>query len=157
MIEILTKIGVKITIIVVKNRKPYYFIIIYKCKEVPLSLFSYQMLASTFDSSKRSSCYKASYTLARRMVQEPLVNGLRTKCTCVWTGLQTCAVPSSNGSHTVCHKLKFVSFLRKHKENCIRPHAPDVLCSPQVRRKLMNHTPLTRRMQTAQRAKSHPH
>ncbi len=46
MIEILTKI----TIIVVENREPYYFIIIiYKCKEVRLSLFSYQMLASTFD------------------------------------------------------------------------------------------------------------
>ncbi len=47
MIEILTKISVKITIIVVKNREPYYFIIIYRCKEVLLSLFSYQMLAST--------------------------------------------------------------------------------------------------------------
>ncbi len=46
MIKILTKIRAKITIIVVKNREPYYFIIIYKCKEVPLSLFSYQMLAS---------------------------------------------------------------------------------------------------------------
>ncbi len=49
MIEILTKIPAKITIIVVENREPYYFIIICKCKEVPLSLFSYQMLASTFD------------------------------------------------------------------------------------------------------------
>ncbi len=45
MIEILTKI----TIIVVENREPYYFIIIYKYKEV----FSYQMLASTFDSDER--------------------------------------------------------------------------------------------------------
>ncbi len=40
MIEILTKIRGKITIIVVGNREPYYFIIIYECKEVPLSLFS---------------------------------------------------------------------------------------------------------------------
>ncbi len=48
----------KITIIVVKNREPYYFIIIYKCKEVPLSLFSYQMLASTYDSDEWSSHYK---------------------------------------------------------------------------------------------------
>ncbi len=31
----------KSTIIVVENREPYYFIIIYKCKEVPLCLFSY--------------------------------------------------------------------------------------------------------------------
>ncbi len=54
MIKILTKI----TIIVVKNRGPYYFIIIYKCKEVPLSLFSYQMLASIFDSDERSNYYK---------------------------------------------------------------------------------------------------
>ncbi len=50
MIEILTKIRAKITIIiVVENREPYYFIVVCKCKEVPLSLFSYQMLASTFD------------------------------------------------------------------------------------------------------------
>ncbi len=41
MIERLTKIGVKITIIVVENREPHYFIIICKCKEVLLSLFSY--------------------------------------------------------------------------------------------------------------------
>ncbi len=58
IIEILTKIGAKITIIVVENGEPYYFIIIYKCKEVPLSLFPYQMLASTFDSYERSSYYK---------------------------------------------------------------------------------------------------
>ncbi len=58
MIKILTKICGKITIIVVTNGEPYYFIIIYKCKEFPLSLFSYQMLASTFDSDERSSYYK---------------------------------------------------------------------------------------------------
>ncbi len=58
MIEILTKIFAKITIIIVKNREPYYFNIIYKCKEVPLSLFSYQMLASTFDSDEWSSYCK---------------------------------------------------------------------------------------------------
>ncbi len=34
MIEILTKIRAKITIIVVENRESYYFIIICKCKEV---------------------------------------------------------------------------------------------------------------------------
>ncbi len=48
----------KITIIVVKNGEPYYFIIIYKYKEVPLSLFSYQMLASSVDSDERSSYHK---------------------------------------------------------------------------------------------------
>ncbi len=58
MSEILTKIRAKITIIVLKNREPHYFIIIYKCKEVSLSLFSYQMLASTFDSHEHSSYYK---------------------------------------------------------------------------------------------------
>ncbi len=42
----LTKIHAKITIIVVENRKAYYFITICKCKQGPLSLFSYQMLAS---------------------------------------------------------------------------------------------------------------
>ncbi len=63
MIEILTKIRAKITIIVVENREPYYFIIIiYKCKEVSLSLFSYQTLASTFGSDEWSSYYKV-YTL----------------------------------------------------------------------------------------------
>ncbi len=44
MIEILTKI----TIIVVENRKLNYFIIIRECKGGPLSLFSYQIFASTF-------------------------------------------------------------------------------------------------------------
>ncbi len=53
MIEILMKIRAKITIIVVENREPYYFIIIYKCKKVPLSLFSHQILASTFDSDEQ--------------------------------------------------------------------------------------------------------
>ncbi len=42
----------------VENREPYYLIIIYKCKETPLFLFSYQMLASTFDSDERSSYCK---------------------------------------------------------------------------------------------------
>ncbi len=52
------KIRAKLTIIVVENREPNNFIIIYKCKEIPLSLFSYEMLASTFDSDERSSYYK---------------------------------------------------------------------------------------------------
>ncbi len=52
------KIRAKITIIVVENREFYYFIIICKCKKVPLSLFSYQMLASTFDCDERSIYYK---------------------------------------------------------------------------------------------------
>ncbi len=56
MIEILTRIRVKITII--KKQRTLYFIIIYKYKEVPLSLFSYRMLTSTFDSDKWSSYYK---------------------------------------------------------------------------------------------------
>ncbi len=60
MIEILTKICAKITIIVVENRKPYYFIIFCKCKEVPLSLFSYQMLASTLTTDEQSSYYKVN-------------------------------------------------------------------------------------------------
>ncbi len=51
------KIHAKITIMEVENREPYYFIIIYRCKEVPSSLFSYHMLASTFDSDDRSSYY----------------------------------------------------------------------------------------------------
>ncbi len=47
-------------------------------------------------------------------------NGSQTKCAYVWTGLQTCAAPSANGSHTVRHEPKFVSFLREHKENWMR-------------------------------------
>ncbi len=58
MIEILTKIRVKITIIVVENREPYYIIIICKCKEVPVSLFSYQMLVSTLTIAEQSIYYK---------------------------------------------------------------------------------------------------
>ncbi len=74
MIEILTKIPVKITIIiVVENGEPYYFIIICKCKEVPLSLFSYQMLASTLTTDERSIYYNVyalvlSYTLKERVL-----------------------------------------------------------------------------------------
>ncbi len=43
MIEILTKIHAKITIIVLENREHYYFIIICNCKYVLLYLFSYQI------------------------------------------------------------------------------------------------------------------
>ncbi len=63
MIEILSKICVKITIFVVENREPYYFIIICKCKEVPLSLFSYQMLDSTLTTNEWSVYYKIYVTV----------------------------------------------------------------------------------------------
>ncbi len=89
---------------------------------------------------------KASYTWAHQMVREPLTNGLRTKCVYVWMGLRTCAVPSANGSHTVRRKPKFVVFFANTKRTgCAGcpSHAPSVLCSPQVRRKLMNCAPLT--------------
>ncbi len=46
---------------------------------------------------------------------EPSVNGSYTKCAYVWMGLQTCAALSANCSHTICHKSKFVSFLRETK------------------------------------------
>ncbi len=49
MIEILMKIRTKITISIGESREPYYFIIICKCKGVPLSVFSYQTVTSTFD------------------------------------------------------------------------------------------------------------
>ncbi len=35
----------------------------------------------------------------------------------MWIGLGACAVPSVNGSSTIHHKIKFVGFLREHKEN----------------------------------------
>ncbi len=57
MIKILTKICAKITIIVVENRE-LYFIIICKCEEVLLSLFSYHMLASTLITNELSIYYK---------------------------------------------------------------------------------------------------
>ncbi len=57
MIQILMKIGAKINK-VVENREAYCFIIIFKRKQVPLSLFSYQMLASAFDYHERSSYYE---------------------------------------------------------------------------------------------------
>ncbi len=65
MIEILT-------IIVVENREPYYFILIYKSKEVPLFLFSYQMLASTSDSDEQPSYYKV-YGVMPQMCQLSLL------------------------------------------------------------------------------------
>ncbi len=52
------KICAKITIMVVENREPYYFIIICKCKEVPLSLFSYEMLASTLTADEQCIYHK---------------------------------------------------------------------------------------------------
>ncbi len=57
------------------------------------------------------------------MVREPLANGLRTKCAYAWMGLQTCAAPSANGSHTICRKPKFVGILHEHKGNWMRLHA----------------------------------
>ncbi len=53
----LTKTRAKITIILVENREPYYFITICKCKEDPLSLFSYQMQASILTMDEQSSNY----------------------------------------------------------------------------------------------------
>ncbi len=47
-------------------------------------------------------------------------NCQRTKCAYVWTGLRTCAVPSTKSSHTIGREPKFVDFLRKHKENSMR-------------------------------------
>ncbi len=58
MIEILTKIHAKITIIVAENRELYYFIIICKCKQIPWCLFSYQMLASTLTMDEWSIYYE---------------------------------------------------------------------------------------------------
>ncbi len=55
-----------------------------------------------------------------RTVCELLANGLRTKGVYVWMGLQACAVPFVNGSHTVHRKSKFVGFLGEHKENWMR-------------------------------------
>ncbi len=51
----LSKIHVKITIIGVENREHYYFIIICKCKKVPLFLFSLlQPVLQHFDSFPRN-------------------------------------------------------------------------------------------------------
>ncbi len=87
------------------------------------------------------------------MVRKPLANGLQTKSVYVWTGLQTCTVPSTNGLHTVRRERKFVSLCANTKRTgCAECpfHAPGVLCSPQVRGKLINRAPLMRRMRTAQ-------
>ncbi len=95
------------------------------------------------------------------MVRKTLANGLWTKCTYVWMGLRTYAVPSAKGSHTIPCKLKFVGFLHEHKENWMRrvsfpcagcPYqALSVLCSPQVRRKLINRTSNSRHTRMVQR------
>ncbi len=57
--------------------------------------------------------------------------------------LRTCAVPSMNSLHTNHHEPKFVGFFSKHKEKERELDAPGVLCSTQVRRKLINRTPST--------------
>ncbi len=85
------------------------------------------------------------------MVRELLANGSRIKCGYVWMGMRTCAAPFANNSHTIRREPKFVGFLRKHKENWMRLHALSVLCSFQVRGKLINRAWLTCRTQMAQR------
>ncbi len=64
-IEILTKIHTKNTILAVENREPYYFIIICKCKEGSLRLFSYHMLASTLTMDEQSIYYKARFAVCK--------------------------------------------------------------------------------------------
>ncbi len=76
IIEILTKTSVKITIIVVENREEtYYFIIICKCKEVPLSLFYYHMLASTLTTYKRSIYYKVYIVHQKKWIKKQVFPG----------------------------------------------------------------------------------
>ncbi len=64
----------------------------------------------------------------------------RTKSAYVWTGLQTCAAPSANSSPRT--KIRRF-FARTQRTGCTRCpfHAPGVLCSPQVPRKLFNRAP----------------
>ncbi len=51
-------------------------------------------------------------------------------------------------------QTEMCQFLQEHKENWMRAacpfHAPDVLCSPQVGKKLINRASNTRRTRTAQ-------
>ncbi len=65
MIKILTKAHVKIIIIVVENREPYYFIIICKCKVVPCPYFLircwFQLLTTNEQSSFYEGCPKSKF------------------------------------------------------------------------------------------------
>ncbi len=63
-------------------------------------------------------------------------------------GLRICTARSMNGSHTIRRKLKFVSSLYKLEGNWVLQEAPDVLCLPQIRGKLINHMPTTNYSQT---------
>ncbi len=49
-------------------------------------------------------------------VHKLLAIGLRTKCMYMWMGLQTCAAPFANGSHTVRRKQKCRFFARTLRE-----------------------------------------
>ncbi len=51
------------------------------------------------------------------MVSKPLANSWQTKCAYGWIGLQTSAALSANSLRTIRRELKFVGFLREHKEN----------------------------------------
>ncbi len=77
----------------------------------------------------------------RRILHTKPGTHMQTKCAYVWTELRTCAASSGNGSRTIHHEPKFVSFLREHNGNCVHQEAPGVLCSPQVHRKLIYHVP----------------
>ncbi len=73
-------------------------------------------------------------------------NCSRTKCVYVWTELWTCAAPSTNGKHTVRPELKFVNFLREHKENWM--HRVSFPCAGYP--KLINGVPKMRCLRAAQ-------
>ncbi len=53
------------------------------------------------------------------MRTKPFTNHSQTKCVYLWMGLQTCAAPSANTSHTVRRKLRFVGFLYEHNGNWV--------------------------------------
>ncbi len=58
MIGIVTKIRAKIANIVVENREPYRFIILFKCKRVPFPCFLIRRWLQLLTTDERSTYYK---------------------------------------------------------------------------------------------------
>ncbi len=96
--------------------------------------------------SKFQQC-KASYIRARRMVREQNARMYRWDCEPVLRRPRTVCMPFTEYQNLLifCVNTKRTGFI-----GCPF-HAPGVLSMPQVRGKLINHTPLTHRRWTAQR------
>ncbi len=120
-------------------------------KIAPSGVHPYQSNFVTFITAAPFCLHrKASYTRAHQMVCKPLANGSQTKCLYVWDRtVNLCYAIRKRFAYHSSRTEIYRFFARTRREL----DALGVLCLPQVRRKLINHTPLMRCMRTAQRVR----